>query len=129
MDWRGNDCNLWQCDYNPKQNRAQLGGAIYVENGSIIVTKNTSFIFNTVASSPVSLDPGKEASGGAIYATLNCSISIQNSYFERNEAYYGYIYRYGGIIAMYQGSYTLQEVYLQTVTMVQLFTCWNVHFF
>ena len=86
------------------ENRAQLGGAIYAENGSIIVIKNTTFIYNTVAPllELVNVDPLGVASGGAIYAVNNCSISIRNSYFEKNQAYYGY--RYGDVIAMYQGS-------------------------
>ena len=36
---------------NFTQNRAQLGEAIYAENETIIVIKNVSFIFNTVAAS------------------------------------------------------------------------------
>ena len=89
---------------NFTENRAQLGGAIYAENDSIIVAKNTSFIFNTVAASlPTCSDRKEIASGGAIYAIYGCSISIQNSYFGKNQAYCGDNI-YGGVIAMYRGS-------------------------
>ena len=94
---------------NFTQNRAQLGGAIYAENETIIVIKNVSFIFNTVAASlPACSDQNEVASGGAIYAVYGCSISIQNSYFERNQAYCGGNI-YGGVIAMYQGSLFIME--------------------
>ena len=90
-------------------NRAQLGGAIYAEKGSTIEIKTTRFISNTVAPllELVNVDPLGVASGGAIYAVNNCSISIKNSYFDENQAYYGY--KYGDVIAMYQGSLNIIE--------------------
>ena len=94
---------------NFTQNRAQLGGAIYAENKTIIIIKNVSFIFNTVAASlPACSDQNEVASGGAIYAVYGCSISIQNSYFENNQAYCGGNI-FGGVIAMYQGSLFISE--------------------
>ena len=94
---------------NFTQNRAQLGGAIYAENETIIVIRNVSFIFNIVAALlPACSDQNEVASGGAIYAIYGCSISIQSSYFERNQAYCGGNI-YGGVIAMYQGSLFIME--------------------
>ena len=91
--------NVTIIEGNFTENRAQIGGAIYAENYSIITIIMSKFIFNTANSSLYSLD--ETAAGGALYATNNCSIFVNNSYFHKNQVYYGY--RLGGTIAIYGG--------------------------
>ena len=85
-----------------EENRAQAGGAVHAENHSNVTINETSFIFNTANSSLYSGFLDQTATGGALYAVHNCSIFVYNSYFERNEVYFGY--RLGGAIAVYRGS-------------------------
>ena len=91
--------NVTIVEGNFTENRAQIGGAIYAENHSLITITKSSFIFNTANSSLYT--PDQTAAGGALYAINNCSVYVHESYFHRNEVYYGY--RLGGTIAIYQG--------------------------
>ena len=84
---------------NFTQNRAQIGGAIYAENGTIVIINKSKFVYNAANSSFYL--PEQTAAGGALYATNNCSIFVYDSHFERNQVYEGY--RIGGTIAIYQG--------------------------
>lgn len=76
-------------------NRAQLGGALYAENGSVITINKTAFIFNT-AWAP---SQDQTAAGGALYTVRNCWVTIHSSFFDKNKVYDGYTL--GGAIAMY----------------------------
>ena len=91
--------NITIIEDNFTENRAQIGGAIYAENRSIITIINSKFIFNKANSSLYT--PDQTAAGGAIYAINNCSLFVYNSSFHNNQVYYGY--RLGGSIAVYQG--------------------------
>ena len=91
--------NVTIIEGNFTKNRAQIGGAIYAENHSIITITESRFISNTVNSSLDALD--ETAAGGALYTTNNCSIIVNNSYFHKNQVYYGY--KLGGTIAIYRG--------------------------
>ena len=82
------------------ENRAQIGGAIYAENGTRITITKSKFIYNAVNSSFYTLE--QTAAGGALYATNNCSIFVSDSHFDNNHVYYGY--GLGGTVALYQGS-------------------------
>ena len=84
---------------NFTQNRAQIGGAIYAENGAIVNITKSKFIYNAANSS--FFTPEETAAGGALYATNNCSIFVSDSVLDRNVVYHGY--RVGGTMAIYQG--------------------------
>ena len=85
---------------NFTENRAQLGGAIYAENGSNVNISATSFVFNTANSSYY--DPEEVAAGGALYAAYSCSITVFDSYFDKNEVYFGY--RIGGTLTLFRSN-------------------------
>ena len=87
--------NITLVECNFTANRAQLGGAVYAENGSVITINKTAFIFNT-AWEPTQ---GQTAAGGALYAVRNCWVTIHSSSFCKNKVYDGYTL--GGAIAMY----------------------------
>ena len=98
--------NVTIVDGNFTENRAQIGGAIYAENHSIIKITNSNFIFN-MAHYPL-YTSDQTAAGGALYAVNNCSVFVRESYFHKNEVYYPG-YRLGGTIAMYQGVIYVNE--------------------
>jgi predicted outer membrane repeat protein len=82
------------------ENRAQMGGAIYAENGTRIIIIKSKFIYNAAKfSSYFTLE--QTAAGGALYATNNCSIFVSDSHFDHNTVYDGY--RLGGTMAVHQG--------------------------
>ena len=81
-------------------NRAQQGGAIYAENGSVVVINTTTFKFNTAASSFYFNDLRPTAAGGALYVS-NCSVHVYSSYFESNNVYFGNTLL-GGAISLYK---------------------------
>ena len=97
----GSNVTLVNCNFT--ENRAQLGGAVYAENGSSIIINTTIFIFNT-AGEPTG---SETAAGGALYAVKNCFIVVQNSSFIRNQVYNGY--SLGGTMAIYNGSLDIEE--------------------
>ena len=92
--------NVTIVDGNFTENRAQIGGAIYAENGTVITITKSKFVRNAANSSFYTLI--ETAAGGALYATNNCSIFVYDSHFDNNQVYHGY--RLGGTIALYQGS-------------------------
>ncbi len=82
------------------ENRAQIGGAIYAENGTRVTITKSKFIYNAANfSSYYTLE--QTAAGGALYATNNCSIFVSDSHFDHNVVYDGY--KLGGTMAVYQG--------------------------
>ena len=93
-----NHSNVTIIQGNFTENRAQIGGAIYVENGTRVTITQTKFIYNAANSSYRDILE-QTAAGGALYATNNCSVFISDSYFDRNVVYYGY--RLGGTVAVY----------------------------
>ena len=83
-----------------------MGGAIYAENGSIINIYDSIFHFNFVNSSFFDIEL-VVAAGGALYAAHNCSISINESSFSRNEVYAGY--KIGGGLTIYRSSLVVER--------------------
>ena len=95
---------LVRCNFT--SNRAQFGGAIYAENGSILVINETNFIFNAANASFLSI-PYETSAGGVLYAVNNCSVYVYKSLFDKNSVYHGY--RLGGAIAIHRGSIEISD--------------------
>ena len=88
------------------KNRAQLGGAIYADNGSVINIHNTTFYSNYANSSY--FDPEVVAAGGALYAAHNCTVAINESYFIRNKVFYCCSW-IGGGVTIYRSSLVIKR--------------------
>ena len=95
-----NHSNITIVKGNFTENRAQIGGAIYAENGTRVTITKSKFIYNAANSSYRDILE-QTAAAGALYATNNCSIFISDSHFDNNLVYHGY--RLGGTVAVYQG--------------------------
>ena len=95
-----NHSNVTIVKGNFTENRAQIGGAIYAENGTRVTITKSKFI-NNAANSSYNYILEQTAAGGALYATNNCSIFVFNSHFDKNLVYHGY--RLGGTMAVHQG--------------------------
>ena len=78
-----------------ESNTAKMGGAIYLELGSIINISNCTFINNSATGCS-----DDHCHGGALFIDSGCTVTAHNSTFMNNTAGYG-----GGAIALFQGAF------------------------